>query len=207
MSLMIQNMVLKWEGQSDTECLERHPQLSRRAGTLVIQVEQTLFRIHSYLLANSSKVLKKILMRHPSNGPHFSDPYAAPLHLEGSVAGWGCILSLFYRKDLFKAVTFTISQWTEILPIAQDYEMVLIKEEGVRCLLKLSWRCDPVELLLLAKRIGSYELYTRAVDMVAQGQFLSHQDARRLGFEAFYEVTARREKAGQRTDASRMIAY
>ncbi|KAG8812983.1 hypothetical protein FRC17_001725 [Serendipita sp. 399] len=112
------------------------------------------------------------------------------------------------KLENFTANTVDLgTEWTEILPIARDYEMVSIKEEGVRCLLKSSWGWDPVELLLLAKRIGSYELYTRAVDMVAQGQFLSRQDARRLGFEAFYEVTARREKAGQRANAPLWITY
>ncbi|KAG8827405.1 hypothetical protein FRC18_009886 [Serendipita sp. 400] len=107
-------------------------------------------------------------------------------------------------RNKVTARQFTPDQWMEILPIAHEYGMKSIEAKGVAELFfEPESNFDPVELLLLAKAIGSYDLYTRALQLTAKGQLLSYQAARMIGFEAFYKVTKEREKIAQKTGRRR----
>ncbi|KAG8750575.1 hypothetical protein FRC14_000379 [Serendipita sp. 396] len=175
-------------------------------GDLVFQVEKVLFKVHRHFLAAVSPILRDMLKLPQPSTQDRPSAYIAinkaterPLFmLSESVHGWKCILALFYRTDLFDPVSYQFGDWKEIIPIAHKYFMTDIEQRGIQFLRK-----NPPEniqliwLVKLAQEIKSEELYEQAIKGLADWRMLKGEEAREIGFKAFYEVMLRKQNYNQ----------
>ncbi|KAG8827403.1 hypothetical protein FRC18_009884 [Serendipita sp. 400] len=171
-------------------------------GDLVFQVEKVLFKVHRHFLVAISPILQDMLklpqpstQDRPSAYITINEATERPLFvLSESVYGWKCILALFYRTDLFDPVSYKFEDWKEIIPIAHKYLMTDIEQRGIQFLKKnLPEKIQLIWLVKLAQEIDSAGLYQQAIEGLAKWRMLTGEEARKIGFKAFYEVMVRRE--------------
>ncbi|KAG8781065.1 hypothetical protein FRC19_001213 [Serendipita sp. 401] len=201
----------------EPDILVRHERFYFVTGDVVFQVDKTIFKVHSHFLSKASPVLGDMLLLPQPN--RRETPLKTPTMTTGttsetlcvkesqsstlseqplfvlhgdSVNGWEHILSIFYRDEFFGPVVFSATEWAEILPIAHKYEMRQIETRGIAYLLSGDDVLNSMELLILGRWIDSKEIYDTAIEALADGPILTGEDARRIGFKAFYEVKIRR---------------
>ncbi|CCA68695.1 hypothetical protein PIIN_02559 [Serendipita indica DSM 11827] len=184
-----------------------HPRFYFQTGDLVFQVENAIFKVHRHFLMEHSPVLQDMfsashLIERSGDGEDDSPAFVLK---DDSLRGWECILSLFYPqyaldgilnrktddyRNVFQQPRFTAVEWASILRVAHKYLMAAIEIEAMKGLQEACPPLDMVELMIVAQHVGSDELYNIALQSLAQrDQMLSFEEAEKIGFEAFYDVT------------------
>ncbi|CAG7854807.1 SubName: Full=Uncharacterized protein {ECO:0000313/EMBL:CCA68695.1} [Serendipita indica DSM 11827] len=169
-----------------------HPRFYFQTGDLVFQVENAIFKVHRHFLMEHSPVLQDMfsashLIERSGDGEDDSPAFVLK---DDSLRGWECILSLFYPQNVFQQPRFTAVEWASILRVAHKYLMAAIEIEAMKGLQEACPPLDMVELMIVAQHVGSDELYNIALQSLAQrDQMLSFEEAEKIGFEAFYDVT------------------
>ncbi|KIM26913.1 hypothetical protein M408DRAFT_24936 [Serendipita vermifera MAFF 305830] len=165
-------------------------------GDTLLQVNNAIFKVHSHFLSKHSAVLKDALSlpkSHSIDSPSSKrDKDCRHIPLSGdSVAGWECLLGLFYSDNPCQAVIYTAKQWASIILLANKYVMEGIEVSATLKLEESRPALDAVELMVLAQQIASRKLYQNALRSLARReQLLSLKDAEKIGLRSFHEVMA-----------------
>lgn len=82
--------------------------------------------------------------------------------------------------------------------------MVAIERGATKRLLNDQPSLDPVDMILLAQKVDSVELYVHALDeLVKRKDVLTMDEAERIGLDAFHNVTARKAQLARVASAAK----
>ncbi|KAG8781064.1 hypothetical protein FRC15_009056 [Serendipita sp. 397] len=163
-------------------------------GDLLFQVNSALFKVHRHFLIQHSMVIRDMLeapgsvMRQEEELIEVSEK---PLFIMSgdSVRGWECVLAPFYRDDPFSAVKYNAEEWAALLVVANKYLMAGMEADAIKGLKQARPPLDMVQLMIIAQKVQSDELYQLALQSLAQrDQMLSLEEAQRIGLKAFHDV-------------------
>jgi hypothetical protein len=128
---------------------------------------------------------------------------------DDEVDGWIFLLSAFYPEQTFNhshilikcrdylvACNYTGEQSLAVLRIAHKYCMKSFEERIISRLKDVKMGFPWIYLLLASRIVDSGELYEQAVVGLSSPSvaMLSLEEAMRVGFAVFYDVTTRRER-------------
>jgi len=86
-------------------------------------------------------------------------------------------------------VNYTAKQWAAVVLLANKYLMEGIELGALHQLQRSRPPLDMVDLMVLAQKVDSQELYQTALHHLAQrDQMLSLEDAQKIGVTAFHDV-------------------
>ncbi|KAG8810506.1 hypothetical protein FRC17_002910 [Serendipita sp. 399] len=169
--------------------LYRHPDLYFDDGTLVIQVENIIFKIHRSMLVQYSTVIRDMLDP-PTDETSIDGSDECPLLLPGdSSEGWELLLGLQYRVPLAEPERLRGKQLLKILMIAHKYCMERI-ESGIIAKLRTTWDYDGfVDMIVASQIIDSDDLYEDGLrQLIASKTLPTLAQAERMGVKAAHAV-------------------
>ncbi|KIM29712.1 hypothetical protein M408DRAFT_328576 [Serendipita vermifera MAFF 305830] len=171
--------------------VQRHPEFYIPSGDMVIQVERTIFKIHSHFLTKQSEVFRDMVTAAPQTTRPNDGTDSKPLVLSGdSVEGWELFLSSIYR-ELFKPIIFTGKQSIEILRIAHKYCMQSAEDNLISRLKEETDTGRLLDLTVASRIVDSKELYDTALQgLIASGTKPTLEEAKMIGIEAYHVIVS-----------------
>lgn len=86
-------------------------------------------------------------------------------------------------------MVYTAEQWAAVVLLANKYMMEGIELSALQQLRDTIPSLDDVDMMVLAQKVDSEELYHSALQSLAQrDQVLSLEDAQKIGIKAFHDV-------------------
>ncbi|KIM29708.1 hypothetical protein M408DRAFT_328572 [Serendipita vermifera MAFF 305830] len=169
---------------------QRHPKFYIPSGDMVIQVERTIFKIHSHFLTTESEVFRDMITAAPRSNEHNDGTDSEPLILSGdSVKGWELFLSSIYRANSFKFITFTGKQSIQILRITHKYCMQSAEDELISRLKEETGTVGFLNLMVASRIVDSKELYDTALKgLIASEPKPTFEEANMIGMEAYHAI-------------------
>ncbi|KIM29710.1 hypothetical protein M408DRAFT_328574 [Serendipita vermifera MAFF 305830] len=157
---------------------------------MMIQVERTIFKIHSHFLTKQSEVFRDMVTAAPRANDHNGGTDSEPLVLSGdSVEGWELFLSSIYRTNSFKPITFTGKQSIEIIRITHKYCMQSAEDELISRLKEETGATKFLDLIVASRIVDSKELYDTALRGLTDSEYrLTLEEAKMIGIEASYAI-------------------
>lgn len=159
-------------------------------GNIAIQVQNAIFKVHHYHLAQRSSVLNEIF-RTPQYQGCQDGTDAKPLVLSGDTAvGWEALLGSIYGTKNFRPDNLmTDVQLIVLLRVAHKYCMESIEAELLSHFQICKDKTSFFKLLDAARIVGSETLEKKAIGVLIPFKLsLTVGEAIRLGTEAFYEI-------------------
>ncbi|CAG8696325.1 7780_t:CDS:2, partial [Acaulospora colombiana] len=157
-------------------------------GSIVIKVEQAIFKVSKYVLSKHSNVIKDMMCL-SGDTAHDAGVDENPLLLVGdSVEGWELIptqlIDIYNDPRLYKFFT-----------LAHKYSMEIIEKNIISHLEKCNNVQDATSLLVLSQVIESTSLYNKAKEaLVEQEVDMTIRDSEVIGARATYEILMARNK-------------
>jgi len=166
----------------------RHGRLYLSSGDIVIQVEETIFKIHRHFLVEHSTILRDMFTLPQMKSDEGTDEN--PLTMPGDTAlGWELLLELFYRENPFLPVRYTGDQYFAMFHVAHKYCMETIQAEIISHLEEAKTTGDWINLMLASQLINSERLYDDALQGLIQSEPQpTLEQAKRIGFDAMYAI-------------------
>ncbi|KAG8817318.1 hypothetical protein FRC19_011437 [Serendipita sp. 401] len=167
----------------------RHHNLYFEDGTLVMQVENAIFKVHRSLLVQYSTVIQDMLSV-PSGQTSQDGTDEKPLVMSGdSVAGWGFLLGLQYNSPRNRPKVLKGEDLLTILPIAHKYCMEEIETWIIEQLKETSGYDGFVDLIVASRIVDSDELYQDGLRrLLLTKSFPTLEQAERMGAKTTYSV-------------------
>ncbi|KDQ59004.1 hypothetical protein JAAARDRAFT_175669 [Jaapia argillacea MUCL 33604] len=152
----------------------------------VFQVENTLFRIHSYFFHRDSEYFRHLFAEH---GPSSE---CSPIFLEGVlVVDFERFLGLLHPAHFTSHHASTVEQWTSILELATKWSFVSIRSLAIR---ELSPLASPIDKVVAANRYDIAHWLEPAYMVLSTRQgALTKEEGRRLGVDEATKISQMRE--------------
>ncbi|KIM29709.1 hypothetical protein M408DRAFT_328573 [Serendipita vermifera MAFF 305830] len=171
---------------------QHHPKFYIPSADMVIQVERTIFKIHSHFLTTQSEVFRDMITAAPRTNGHNGGTDSEPLVLSGdSVEGWELFLSVIYHDTFLRPITFTSKQSIEVLRIAHKYCMQSAEDELISRLKDETGTAGFLDLMVASRIVDSKELYDTALQgLIASDPKPTLEEAKMIGVEAYYAIVS-----------------
>ncbi|PVF91328.1 hypothetical protein CPB86DRAFT_878583 [Serendipita vermifera] len=167
----------------------KHHSLFFEDGTLLLQVENTIFKVHRSILSRYSTVIRDLIDE--SNGiSHDNNTEEICLILNGdSLIGWELLLGLQYNGPRITSDGFIGEDLLSILTITHKYDMQEIQRDVIKELEKNSTYGGLIDLIVASKIVNSDEIYRDAIRrLIALKESLKLEQAKRIGAEATFSI-------------------
>jgi len=178
----------------------RHHPFYFEDGTVVLRMQNTLFKIHQHFLTRHSPVFKDLFtLNNPSSDEGMDDDH--PIFLPGDDPVDFCrLLHVFYRDDPIKIPNFTAEQWLSVLVFSTKYDMATIRESTIEQLQIVSPRLDPIRQIVAARKFDCAVLVDEPIQaLVTRAERLTLEEMGSLPIADLHAIVDRREgRAGFR---------
>jgi len=170
----------------------RHHQYYIPSGDIVLQVQNAIFKVHRFFLAQYSSVLKDML-EVPQDGESKDGTDEKPLVLHDDTAtGWELVFRAIYRTNPTVAVEYAVKEGSALLQVATKYCMDIFEGAAIAQLERASTTDEFIELLLASQLLSSKAMYKQALDKLARNWMgLTWEQAQKIGLKPYYEVSQR----------------
>ncbi|KAI8990696.1 hypothetical protein BD414DRAFT_484523 [Trametes punicea] len=162
--------------------VKRHPDLylEHEKGTVIILVEETLFKIHEYFLKRHSIVFASMFTLNPGHFPAEGTSDDLPILLpDVREVDFARFLYLFYPRNIVQGDITTLEEWTSVLQIAHRYEF---EEHRKLAVGRLEGIATPIDRILLSRAYDIPEwLETAYYELCVREESLSLGEGTRLG--------------------------
>lgn len=176
--------------------LPRHRNYYITSADLIIRVEDTLFRVHRYLLIRDSAYFRERLPLLPppgdqSKGSSERNPFVL---FNTSKVEFERLLWVFYNPK-YSLYDVDVEEWTSILKLANQWDFVEAKALAVRKLQVLS--IDPIQRILLYRKhaVHSVHLQGAFTELTIRDIPINADEGRELGLETVVQLADARERA------------
>jgi len=166
---------------------------------IVLLVEDTLYRVHSYLLSRESAVFRDMLDMPPVPGQQEGVSNEHPIVLpEVKKSHFESLLRLLYKSKHDSKQTETAEQWTEILGLADKWDMQAVGSFAAQHLSTLL-TTDPVYRFSLARRFNLVEDWWMPAfsEICHMDRTLNQQEWERLTWKEIEVIAGTREQIGK----------
>ncbi|KAI0634583.1 hypothetical protein C8Q77DRAFT_1055607 [Trametes polyzona] len=156
------------------------------------KVQETLYKIHRYLLEHHSEYFRRIVAERGDTLGR-SDESPLPLPQDVTQQAFDCLLSFLYH-GIYDPASISLADWTTILQVSTRLQCTKVREYAIRELTARRSSLPPVELLVLAKAhdVPAW-LGPAYAELVRRPAPLSEDDAERLGARTAAQVARARE--------------
>ncbi|KIM29714.1 hypothetical protein M408DRAFT_328578 [Serendipita vermifera MAFF 305830] len=170
--------------------VQHHPKFYISSGDMVIQVERTIFKVHSYFLTTQSEVFRDMVMAAPRTNRHDDGTDSEPLVLSGdSVEGWELLLNAIYRESPFKPIAFTGKQSIEALRITHKYCMQPAEDDLMTKIKEGTGTAGFLDLMVASRIVDSEVLYNMALQgLIDSEPKPTLEEAKMIGMEAYHAI-------------------
>ncbi|KAG8817362.1 hypothetical protein FRC18_000576 [Serendipita sp. 400] len=167
----------------------KHHNLYFEDGTLVVQAERAIFKIHRSLLARYSIVIRDMLCL-PSGEGHNDGTDEKPLVMNGdSALGWELLLGLQYNTPNIRSDVLKGGDLLTMLPIVHKYAMEELETKIIQELKNTSSHDGFVDLVVASQIVGSEELYQDGLQrLVSAKSAPTLAQSTRMGAQATHTV-------------------
>ncbi|EPS96664.1 hypothetical protein FOMPIDRAFT_1129890 [Fomitopsis schrenkii] len=161
--------------------IRRHNSLYITDDSVIIRVEETLYRFHRHFLTRRSKVFADLFELPPEAGQlaeGLTDE--RPIFLEDvTCRDFERLLSLFYPENISAGDLSTTEEWTSVLALATKWEFADYRQLAIARLAQLA---SPVDRILLGRRYDVPEWLAAAyLELCTRDDALSYDEGVRLG--------------------------
>ncbi|KAG8826144.1 hypothetical protein FRC17_008370 [Serendipita sp. 399] len=175
--------------ESKIKSPQKHRNLYLEDGTLVMQVENVIFKVHRSILAQYSKVIQDMIAL-PGDGESKDGTEENPLVLIGdTAASWERLLKIPYGVPRLKSERIKGEHLLEILTIAHKYCMEEIEADIIEELKTTPSYDGLVDIVVASQIVGSKELYDEGIRrIIAYENLPTLQQAKRIGSAVIAEL-------------------
>ncbi|KAI0357732.1 hypothetical protein OH77DRAFT_1398468 [Trametes cingulata] len=180
------------ESQSGTANCPRHPVFYMQEGMIVLKVQESLYRIHKYLLEHHSDYFRRVLAE-GADSLGRSDDSPVPLPADVSQQAFDCLLNFLYH-GIYDPTSVSLADWTTILRVSTRLQCTKIRQYAIRELSTHRSSLPTIEAIVLAREydIPSW-LGPAYAELVRRQTPLSDEEADRLGARTVAQVARARE--------------
>ncbi|KDQ59103.1 hypothetical protein JAAARDRAFT_175825 [Jaapia argillacea MUCL 33604] len=177
----------------------KHPRYFFPDGSVVFLVEETLFRVHWYILSQHSSYFEDSYPVTPgleSSSMPFSSALSPIILEDVTVVDFERFLSAVYPSELDKTDASTVEEWTSILHLSTQFSFASIRRLAIRSIFPIA---SPIDKIVLANKYeieGPEWKRDAYVDVCQRQEALTLEEGERLGMaEVVKIVRVRQEKA------------
>ncbi|PVF93899.1 hypothetical protein CPB86DRAFT_835133 [Serendipita vermifera] len=158
-------------------------------GTLLLQVENIIFKVHRSILSRYSTVIRDMIDK-SNKTSHDNNIEEKLLVLNGdSPVGWELLLGLQYNGPRITSDGFIGEDLLSILTITHKYDMQEIERDVIKELEKNSTYGGLIDLIVASKIVNSDEIYQDAIRrLISLNGSLKLEQAKRIGAEATFSI-------------------
>ncbi|KAI0366537.1 hypothetical protein BV20DRAFT_951989 [Pilatotrama ljubarskyi] len=172
--------------------LSRHPVFYMQEGMVVLKVQESLYKIHKYLLEHHSDYFRRVL----AEGNDFlgrSDEAPVPLPSDVDQQAFDCLLNFLYY-GIYDPTSVSLADWTTILRVSTRLQCTKIRQYAIRELSARRSSLPTIDAIVLAKEydIPSW-LGPAYAELVRRLTPLNDEEAERLGARTVAQVARARE--------------
>ncbi|GBE77564.1 hypothetical protein SCP_0104420 [Sparassis crispa] len=174
--------IISTESRQDNEPV-RHRSLYILDDTVVIRVEDTLYRVHRYFLKRHSSVFAGLFDLPPCpDKPVEGSGDETPIHLQQVASiDFERLLSLFYPRNVQNGDLATVDEWTSVLALASKFGFDEFRELAVA---RLSQIATPVDRIMLSRAYDMTGwLIPAYAELCKRDESLTLQEGLRLGMK------------------------
>ncbi|KAI0819878.1 hypothetical protein BC628DRAFT_1331842 [Trametes gibbosa] len=179
-------------GQARSAEMPRHPVFYMQEGMVVLKVQESLYKIHRYLLEHHSDYFRRIVAK---SGDTLGRSDEAPLPLPADITqqAFDCLLEFLYH-GIYDPASVSVSDWTTILRVSTRLQCIKVRQYAIRELTARRASLPVIDLLVLAKEYDVPAWLGPAyAELVRRPGPLSEDDAERLGARIVARVARARE--------------
>ncbi|OSD00806.1 hypothetical protein PYCCODRAFT_1436867 [Trametes coccinea BRFM310] len=188
----------------------RHPHLylEHEEGTVIILVEETLFKIHGYFLKHYSVTFGAILSLHPGDAPVEGRSDELPVQLpQVEATDFERFLYLFYPTSVPLGDLTTLEDWKSVLRIAHRY--MFMEHRGL-AIERLKTLCTPVDRIILSREYDIEGWLEGAYyELCMRDEALNLEEGTRLGMADVIAISGLRQlvRGGIAMEARTIVWY
>ncbi|KII86835.1 hypothetical protein PLICRDRAFT_113856 [Plicaturopsis crispa FD-325 SS-3] len=175
--------------------ITQHPKYYLRGGDMTVNIENTIFRVHSYFFDVDSAFFRELLNSvSPGASPQGTSDRNAFKLQNVTVEEFALLLWVFYNRS-YSEYEAPVDDWVAILRLANEWQFVEVKRLAIRKLEKLD--LDPVQKIVLyrAHNIDSSYLVDAFSALCRRDTLLPLSDCEKLGMPTFLQISEARERA------------
>ncbi|KAI0832373.1 hypothetical protein BC628DRAFT_1528243 [Trametes gibbosa] len=179
---------------SELPKVERHHEYFFTDGNVVLQIEDTQYKLHRSLLEKHSPIFRELFTIPQPEGSTEGCTEDNPIFLSGIQADdFTRFLGLLYPPTLGSCNVTTANEWLSVLDQADRWQVDSLREHAVAQL--NSMYIEPVQKIAIWERYGlaSDQLVPAYIDVISRPHALSLTQAQLLGLPLFVKITQARE--------------
>ncbi|KAG5641642.1 hypothetical protein DXG03_004550 [Asterophora parasitica] len=159
---------------------------------ITVIVEDTKFRLDSHFLQRESETLKGMI----------NSSKADSIHLDGATLAEFRALWRYFYEGMYDDYKPSTTEWMDLLSIANTYGFTKVYRRAVSEIDDLEAAIDPVERILLAKRLKVNRWLSPAyAALCLRTDPITASEAEKLGMYTFVALVAARESFYRETSA------
>ncbi|KAK0486341.1 hypothetical protein IW261DRAFT_792372 [Armillaria novae-zelandiae] len=153
--------------------------------TIVLQVEDTLFRIPKYQLVGKSEIFDAILSLPQSGNKPKGSSDDMPIQLENtSKIDFERFLQILYPRDTVKPPELSIDSWMSILRLSSLWRMGDLRSNAIEHLTLRLGSISPIARILLGRKYSvAHWISSGCVDLAKREDAISLEEAGKIGLE------------------------
>ncbi|KAI8988993.1 hypothetical protein BD414DRAFT_415061 [Trametes punicea] len=174
------------------EC-KKHPVFYMQEAMVVLRVQESLYKIHRYLLEHHSDYFRTVLAEGDDSLGR-SDERPVPLPPDVTQEAFDCLLNFLYH-GIYDPTSMSLGDWTTILRVSTHLQCTTVRRYAIRELTARRSSLPAIDAIILAKEhdIPSW-LGPAYAELVRRLDPLSDEEAERLGARIVAQVARAREK-------------
>ncbi|KAI0761330.1 hypothetical protein BD413DRAFT_486125 [Trametes elegans] len=173
------------------ECA-RHPVFYMQEGMVVLKVQESLYRIHKYLLEHHSDHFRRVLAE-SSELLGRSDDSPLPLPPNVTQQSFDCLLDFLYH-GIYDPTSVSLADWTTLLRVSTELQCTKVRRYAIRELSARRASLPTLDVIVLAKEYDIPAWLGPAyAELVRRVTPLSDDEAELLGARTVVQVARARE--------------
>ncbi|KAK0212348.1 hypothetical protein DFS33DRAFT_20462 [Desarmillaria ectypa] len=168
--------------------------------TIVLQIEDTLFRIPKYQLVGKSEIFDSMLSLPQGSNEAEGSSDDSPIKLSNiSKIDFEWLLQVLYPRDTVKPPELSINGWISILRLSSLWRMVDMRSNAIVHLTPLLCRVSPADRILLGRKYSvAHWISSGYVDLAKREGVVSLEEAEKIGLDTALLIHHARESLWKR---------
>ncbi|KAK0212349.1 hypothetical protein DFS33DRAFT_19484 [Desarmillaria ectypa] len=163
--------------------------------SIVVQVEDTLFRFPKHHLMGKSEVFMSMLSMPQGNNKPEGVSDDRPIKLLGiSKVEFERLLQVLHPIDAQKQPRLSTDGWLSVVKLSSLWRLADTRNIAISRLTTLLWKIDPVDRVVLGRKYSVAQwLSSGFVDLVHRVELISQEEAEKIGLDTAHQIQRVRE--------------
>ncbi|EMD36833.1 hypothetical protein CERSUDRAFT_114748 [Gelatoporia subvermispora B] len=168
---------------------------------VVFKVEDTLFRVHPYLLKRDSEVFRDMFSMPPGKVGAEGTSEDKPIIIPGITShDFECLLDYLHNGMYRRQEEFSLEEWSDLLSISSRLLFDNLRQVCLANIERAVDQLDPVQRIVLAQNHDIPQwLESAYIALCVRSNPLDDAEAAQLGFETAFHIARLREQCFRET--------